>query len=200
MYATSIGQPPVFTLQPAAVRLSSGSSAFTLTTAVSGADSLVWKKDFATLANGTSSSGSTIAGATAQSLTVSNGSSADAGYYWLEAKNAFGSVICNPVEVTVAALPVFTQQPIAPSGLKLGDTLTLSATVSGGTPLNYQWIKDGHPLRAAFANSSTISLVVSKITAAAAGTYTLSVWNRYGTVNSDSVTVVLGTVQSKLAR
>lgn len=200
VYATSIGQPPVFTLQPSAVRLSSGSSAFTLTTAVIGADSLVWKKDFATLANGTSSSGSTIAGATAQSLTVSKGSSADAGYYWLEAKNAFGSVICNPVEVTVAALPVFTQQPIAPSGLKLGDTLTLSATVSGGTPLNYQWIKDGHPLRAAFANSSTISLVVSKITAAAAGTYTLSVWNRYGTVNSDSVTVVLGTVQSKLAR
>ena len=200
VYATSIGQPPVFTLQPSSVRLSSGSSAFTLSTAVSGADALTWKKDFATLANGTSSSGSTIAGANTQSLSVSNSSGADAGYYWLEAKNAFGSVICNPVEVTVAALPVFTQQPVAPAGLKLGDTLTLSAVVSGGTPLFYQWNKDGRPLRGAVTNSSTVTLVVPKVTAAAAGTYTLTVWNRFGTVNSDSVDVVLGAAQSKLTR
>ena len=200
VYATVIGKLPQFTTQPASVRLSSGSSAFTLTTVVNGADSLVWRRDFATLKDGTSSSGSTISGSTLQTLSVSNTSAADAGIYWLEAKNAFGSIISNPVEVTIAAPPVIIQQPVAPLGLKLGDTLTLSATVSGGTPLYYQWTKDGQNGRWQVASSSSVSLVVPKVTASAAGKYTLSVMNRFATVNSGSVTVSFGTVQGSPSR
>jgi hypothetical protein len=167
---------------------------------VNGADSLVWRRDFATLKDGTSSSGSTISGSTLQTLSVSNTSAADAGIYWLEAKNAFGSIISNPVEVTIAAPPVIIQQPVAPLGLKLGDTLTLSATVSGGTPLYYQWTKDGQNGRWQVASSSSVSLVVPKVTASAAGKYTLSVMNRFATVNSGSVTVSFGTVQGSPSR
>ncbi|MEI6872171.1 MAG: immunoglobulin domain-containing protein, partial [Verrucomicrobiota bacterium] len=200
VYGTTLGQPPIFTSQPSKVSLGTGATTFTLPTVVSGADSLVWKKDFGTLADGKSTRGSSISGATTSSLTVSNSTGADAGIYWLEAKNAYGTVISNPVEVSIEAPPVVTQQPIAPVGLKLGDTLTLSATVSGGTPIFYRWTKDGQSTRLQVANSSSINLITPAATSSAAGVYTLTVTNRFGTASSDSVTVSFGNAQSKPSR
>ena len=200
VYGTALGQPPVFTVQPSRVSLGAGASKFTLTTEVSGANALTWKKDFGTVTNGTSSQGSIISGATTPSLTVNNSSAADAGFYWLEAKNAYGTAISIPVEVAIAAAPVITQQPAAPVGLKLGDTLTLNATVAGGAPLFYQWTKDGQPIRRGFATSPSITLITPAATTAAAGSYSLTVTNRFGTVTSDRVSVVFSAVQSKPTR
>ncbi|NBX05952.1 MAG: hypothetical protein EBR18_07700 [Betaproteobacteria bacterium] len=79
------------------------------------------------------------------------------GTYWLEAKNAYGSVITRPVDVVIAAPPVITQQPAAPAGLKVGDPLTLTAEVSGGTPIYYQWVKDGIPGRWSVAGAAVFA-------------------------------------------
>ena len=189
VYAASIGQPPVITKSPSNVKLTQGTTTFTLTAEVSGADSLVWKKDFATLSDGTQSAGSIVGGAATSTLKVSNLSGADAGHYWLLAKNSVGEVITRPVEVVIAAPPVITQQPYAPTGLKVGDPLTLTATVSGGVPIYYQWIKDGVASRWSVTDSSAISLNIPKTTAASAGKYTLVVLNQFDKVTSETVTV-----------
>jgi len=171
------------------VRLAQGATSFTLSAEISGADSMVWKKDFATLSNGTSSTGSSITGATSATLSLSHISGADAGAYWLEARNAYGAVITKPVEVILSAPPVITQQPAAPIGLTVGDSLTLTATVSGGIPLYYQWVKDGVASRWSVASSSSVSLTIPKTTASSAGKYTLLVLNQFAVITSESVTV-----------
>ncbi len=189
VYVASLGQPPVITKAPSSLRLAQGVTSFTLSAEVSGADSLVWKKDFATLSNGTSSTGSTITGATSATLSFSNITGADAGAYWLEARNAYGAVITKPVEVLLSAPPVITQQPAAPTGLTVGDSLTLTATVSGGIPMYYQWVKDGVASRWSLASSSSVSLTIPKTTASSAGKYKLVVLNQFASVTSESVTV-----------
>lgn len=191
VYAASIGQPPVITKSPSSLKLAVGTTSFTLSADVSGADSLVWKKDFATLSNGTQSSGSVVEGATTGTLKVSRLSGADVGRYWLVAKNGFGEVITKPVDVVISAPPVITQQPYAPAGLTVGDPLTLTATVSGGVPIYFQWVKDGVASRWSVTDSSTISLTIPKTTAASAGKYTLVVLNQFDKVTSETVNVSL---------
>ena len=200
MYLESIGQPPVVTKSPSSLFLAQGTSTFALSAQVTGATSLVWKKDFATLVDGNSGTGSVVTGANTANLSLANINGADAGYYWLEATNSAGSVICRPVEVSISAPPVFTQQPFAPTGLKVGDTMTLSATVSGGMPIYYQWVKDGASYRWSVAMTSNISLTVPKATLASAGKYSLVVLNRFGSITSDSLTVSLGTLGAAAAK
>lgn len=189
VYVSGIGQPPVVNSSPDSLKLSQGTSSFTLSADISGADSLVWKKDFATLVSGSSGTGSTISGANTSVLTVSNITGADVGVYWLEAKNAYGRVITRPAEVLIASPPVITQQPAAPLDLKLGDPLLLTAQVGGGVPIYYQWIKDGVASRWSIALSSSVSFSVPRTTAATPGKYTLVVLNQFGKVTSESVTV-----------
>jgi hypothetical protein len=100
------------------------------------------------------------------------------------------------VEVIIAAPPVITQQPVSPVGLKVGDPLSLTAEVSGGTPIYYQWVKDGVQGRWSVASSSSISLNIAKTAAASAGTYQLLVINQFATVASDPVTVTLAPAAS----
>lgn len=196
IYVASIGQPPTVTKSPVSLKLAQGATSFTLNAQISGATSLVWKKDFVTLNNGTSSTGSIVEGATANVLKVSKISGADVGSYWIEAKNAYGSVITRPVEVIIAAPPVITQQPVSPVDLKVGDPLTLTAEVSGGAPIYYQWVKDGVQGRWSITSSSSISLNIAKTTAASAGTYKLLVINPFAVVASAPVTVTFASTAS----
>jgi hypothetical protein len=69
VYLSSIGQPPEISKSPASVRVAQGVSSFTLSAEVSGATDLVWKREFATLSDGVSQSGSSISGAKSSSLT-----------------------------------------------------------------------------------------------------------------------------------
>lgn len=188
VYVASIGQPPVVTSSPASVKVELGGT-IKLEAAVSGADKLVWKKDSITVADGTGSGGSQVSGAGTAVLSIVGASATDAGLYWLEARNAFGGVVTRPVAVMVQSPPVIVQQPLAPVGLKVGDTMTLSATVSGAKPLYYQWRKDGVAGRWSLASSSTINLVVPKASATAAGRYSLVLLNQFATVVSDEVVV-----------
>lgn len=188
VYVASIGQPPVVVSSPAAVKAALGGT-IKLTAEVAGADQLVWRKDSIAVADGLSSGGSTVSGANTAVLSIVGASATDTGVYWLEARNAFGGVVTRPVAVVVQSPPVFVQQPLAPVGLKAGDTMTLSASVSGATPLYYQWRKDGANGRWSLASSSTISLVVPKAGASAAGRYALVLLNQFGSAVSDEVVV-----------
>jgi hypothetical protein len=162
-----------------------GSDNFTLSAAVTGAKTLAWWKNGVPLANGTSQSGSVISGVSTGTLAVTGAKAADAGVYWLVAKNDSGAVASGRCEVVLWVPPVVTAQPVTPIGLKVGDPLTLTADVRGAQPIYYQWRKDGVPGRW----SSSPHLVIQKITAASAGKYILVAVNPSGTVSSEEVTV-----------
>jgi hypothetical protein len=190
VYGIDIGQPPVITTSPvASLRVSPGtgvgSENFSLTAVASGATSVGWWKNGVELSNGTSASGSVISGASTGNLTVKGAKAADAGVYWFVARNSWGAVVSSRATVLVWVPPVFTSQPVAPVGLKLGDPLFLTAQVNGAQPIFYQWKKDGVGGRW----SSTPSLVINKTTAASAGRYVLVAVNPSGTVTSQEVTV-----------
>ena len=120
-------------------------------------------------------------------MSVAGAKAADAGVYWLVARNNSGVVASGRSEVVVWAPPAFTGtgQPVAPTGLKVGDRLVLMAEVRGAQPIYYQWRKDGVPGRW----SSSPNLDIPKTTAASAGKYVLVAVNPSGTVSSKEVTV-----------
>ncbi len=192
VYGIEIGQPPVITAQPVrAVRVtpgtSVGSDSFSLSAAATGATTLAWWKNGVPLANGTSQGGGVVAGVATGTLSVAGAKAADAGVYWLVARNNSGVVASGRSEVVVWAPPAFTGtgQPVAPTGLKVGDRLVLMAEVRGAQPIYYQWRKDGVPGRW----SSSPNLDIPKTTAASAGKYVLVAVNPSGTVSSKEVTV-----------
>ena len=68
-----------------------------------------------------------------------------------------------------------------------GTTLTLAVVASGADPLRYEWKKDGVTI--AGATSATYS--VSNVTAAAAGSYTVTVTGPQGSVTSAPAVVTV---------
>ena len=190
VYGIEIGQPPLVKTSPvSSLRVtpgtSLGSGTFSLSAVATNATSVAWWKNGVALVNGTSASGSILSGVSTGTLTVTGAKAADAGVYWMVAKNSWGAVASQRTEVVVWVPPVVTSQPVAPIGLKVGDPLILTAQVSGAQPMYYQWKKDGVPGRW----TSTPSLMINRTTAASAGKYVLVAVNPSGTVSSQEVTV-----------
>jgi hypothetical protein len=190
VYGIEIGQPPLIKNSPVpSVRVAPGSAvgsgSFSLSAEATGASSVAWWRNGVALVNGTSASGSILSGVSTGTLTVTGAKAADAGVYWMVAKNSWGAVASGRSEVVVWVPPVITSQPVAPIGLKVGDPLILTAEVSGAKPMFYQWQKDGVPGRW----SEMPSLTINKTTAASAGKYVLVAVNQSGTVSSQEVTV-----------
>jgi hypothetical protein len=190
VYGVSIGQPPVIARAPVrALRVAPGSSvgsdSFSLTAEATGATSVAWWKDGVALANGTTAAGSSVSGVSTGVLSVTRAKAADAGSYWMVAKNSFGTVATSRAEVVLWVPPVVTSQPVAPVGLKVGDPLVLVAQVSGAQPMYYQWKKNG----VAGRWSSQPSLMLNKTTPESAGKYVLVAVNPSGTVSSQEVNV-----------
>jgi len=190
VYGIEIGQPPLIKNSPVpSVRVAPGSAvgsgSFSLSAEATGASSVAWWRNGVALVNGTSASGSILSGVSTGTLTVTGAKAADAGVYWMVAKNSWGAVASGRSEVVVWVPPVITSQPVAPIGLKVGDPLILTAEVSGAKPMFYQWQKDG----VAGRWSEMPSLTINKTTAASAGKYVLVAVNQSGTVSSQEVTV-----------
>jgi hypothetical protein len=190
LYGIEIGQPPAIRTSPvASLRVVPGSKVgsdrFSLSAEASGATAVAWWKDGVLLTNGTSKSGSVVSGVNTGTLTVTGVSAADAGVYWMVARNAWGAAVSSRSDVVVWVPPVVTSQPVAPLGLRIGDPLILTAEVRGARPMYYQWRKDGVPGRW----SSTPSLTINRTTASSAGKYVLVAVNPSGTVSSAEVTV-----------
>jgi len=205
VYVTAIGQPPVITQDPNSVRLAAGVD-LALNAAASGIDTLLagtlcwvkaeinsngmWREGVklldGTLSTGTSSS--VISGSNTGSLRITNVTGRASGLYWLRASNAVAEVNSKRAEVVVPAPPVFTTQPIAPSGLKVGGKLVLTASVSGATPIYYQWKKDGVVVDGRWFTTPTLELTAG---ARSGGKYKLDAINSFGTVSSTEITVLV---------
>jgi hypothetical protein len=92
--------------------------------------------------------------------------------------------------VTGGALnpPSFTTQPPTNVLVGFGKTLTVAALVSGTPTLSYQWRQNGANLAA----QTNLTLVISNVNFANAGSYQLVVTNPYGSKTSSVCLVTVG--------
>jgi alpha-tubulin suppressor-like RCC1 family protein len=120
-----------------------------------------------------------VAGANAGSLTISNLRVSDTGNYQLIVSNAFGSV-AGPVNgLAVGTPPTFyglnpTPYLKEPFGARV---ILQGASVSGTSPLRYEWVFNGAPILGATSGE----IVLTNVTAAQSGNYWFVATNPFGT-------------------
>jgi uncharacterized protein (TIGR02145 family) len=144
-----------------------------------------WKK------NGTS-----IAGDTASSFTISTVAMTDGGSYTVTVANSGGNVVSNGAVLTVnpaSVAPSITTQPKSQT-VTAGQSDTFSVTATGTAPLTYQWYKND----TAISGATSSSYSISNAQAGNAGTYTVTVSN--GTLpNAKSNGAVLTVIPAPVA-
>ena len=164
---------PAITSQPQDVNVNPGQTA-TFTVGVTGAPlAYQWLKN-----------GTNLPGATANPLVLTNIQISANGVYALRVTNFLGSVTSSNATLLAGNPPTFTTQP-ASVILLSGQTRLLSATVTGDSPMSYQWRLNGADVAGAVTNTLTLASAALSH----AGNYTLYVTNRAGMATS-SVAVV----------
>ena len=158
---------PAITTQPASVSINPGQSA-TLSVVARG-PSLTYQWQL----------GDTpIPGATAATYVTST-----AGSYAVVVTNSAGSVTSNAATVTVVVLPIAASVQPASVAISQGQTVTLTASVTGTAPFTYQWSNANGPIPGATAATYTTGM---------GGVYTVTVRNAAGSSTaSATVTVVI---------
>jgi fibronectin-binding autotransporter adhesin len=128
--------------------------------------------------------GAVLSGGTGAVLALSNASIATAGSYTVRVWNEHGSQTSEPVLVSVNVPATISSEP---TGLSIvqGGGGQLSVTASGTEPLNYEWRRDGVVL----SEGSGAVLALANAGVNTAGSYTVRVWNEYGSQTSSPVTV-----------
>ncbi len=85
--------------------------------------------------------------------------------------------------------PIITTQPNA-QAVVLGGNATFSVTATGTGTLSYQWYKDG----VAIGGATASTLTLSGVTAASAGSYSITVGNSSGSITSTGILLTVGSV------
>jgi subtilase family serine protease len=180
----SVGLPPVFSTQPVSQTALAGSTAV-FSAAVTGSTPLTyhWRLNGLNLINS-----STVSGATTDTLTLSNVTASSSGSYTLSVVNAFGSAISSAAGLTVGLPPTITGS-LTSQNIECGSNALFTASVSGTTPLSYQWSLDGVPV--AGATGTSLSLVNVHLPN---HTVTFVTTNLYGSVSSNVLMAVHDTL------
>jgi alpha-tubulin suppressor-like RCC1 family protein len=126
--------------------------------------------------------GTPIPGATNWWLDLPKPQTNNSGSYSVIVSNALGVLTSSNAAVSVFSRPpFFLTQPAGQTNIG-GGSLTLSATVDGSAPLNYQWQKDG----AAILNATNSTLLFDSLTRSNSGIYSLVVSNDFGVLTSSN--------------
>jgi predicted outer membrane repeat protein len=170
----TINGPPVITVNPVSQSVDANSS-LTFSGDASGLNvTFQWQKG-----------GVDIAGATNKTFTIASVQVSDAGTYHLKAINPGGTATSSDATLSVNGAPAITSQP-APQTLFVGQALSLSVTASGAA-LTYQWFFKGIAINGA----TTSAYSVASAQTADAGAYYVNITNGAGTVQSNTVSVVV---------
>jgi alpha-tubulin suppressor-like RCC1 family protein len=131
---------------------------------------------------------SAIAGATNAVLTIDSVVFGNAGSYSVAVSNAVGTVVSPAATLEVVPMRIIAQ----PRGLYTfrGDDVTLTVTMEGPGPFDYQWRRSGADLPG--ANSPIFELIDAQ--PHQSDNYSVFVANAVGSLLSDSATVSIGDV------
>gem|GEM_PF-859890 len=135
-----------------------------------------------------------VASGTNNILTIKNVQFSQAGDYSVIVKNTNGKVTQKVGTLTVYIPPQVVKNPISAS-VSVGETITLTSSFSGTGTLTYQWYKNATIMLGA----TNATLVISNATVSASGEYSVLATSPYGSVLSDSATVVVNKLPSTLA-
>jgi len=126
-----------------------------------------------------SRNGMNLAGATKSTLTLTNVQSTDGGRYAVHVQNPYGSADSSSARLTVNVPPQITAQPQSITQIA-GQSASFSVTVSGTTPLSYQWSFNGSVLPG--ATNSVLN--IPSVDTSNAGDYSVVVTNVAGSAAS----------------
>ena len=165
-FTVTVQVPPYITNQSSIISVVANSNA-TMTVGALGTGPMSYQWSFG---------GSSIAGATSSTLTVSNAQSTNEGYYQVTLANNVGAATSLPILLRVLPSKAVIVSGPAPVSVPAGNQAVFNATVLGSAPLAFQWYEDGALLPGAVSSQ----LVITNAQAANAGNYQLMVSNFLG--------------------
>jgi hypothetical protein len=175
---------PVITTQPQSQTVPPGGTAtFTVFAQGTGTLTYQWMKD-----------GIEIPDAIESTLIIENVTLVEAGTYTVVVTDETEqSVTSEPATLIVSSdppeAPVITVQPQSQT-VPPGGTVTFTVEADGTMPLLYQWSRDGVEIEGA----TQTSLILTNVTEADAGSYSVAVANDFGTVMSQEAVLTVGDV------
>ncbi|MBN2745282.1 MAG: immunoglobulin domain-containing protein, partial [Bacteroidales bacterium] len=119
----------------------------------------------------------------------------DAGTYYCVISNGCGSVTSTDKVLSIKQAPAFVSQSNSATKCE-GESMLFSVSVSGSSPLNYQWYSDTGQVYGANANSYTLSNILTSN----AGNYYCTVSNSCGSIVSTPKTLTVRTAPSILSQ
>ena len=171
------------TSHPISVTNSIPSAAATFSVAAMGAPPLDYQWYF-----GDPGSGVALAGATNSSLTLTSIQSSNAGNYFVIVTNVSGSATSSVSTLTVYRAPQIVRQPApANSTRAAGESISYSVAANAAAPVFYTWRSNG--VAVLTGSSSSLSLLNLKTNHSA--TYTVVVFNSFGSVTSSPVALTI---------
>jgi len=123
--------------------------------------------------------GLNIAGATNDTLVVTNVQIAQAGGYSVQVSNSVGFMISSLARLTIAETPSIATAPQSVNGVIGGDA-AFSVVAAGTAPLSYQWTFNGHDI----SGATNSTLFLTRLQSAQAGSYLVKISNLFGSVTS----------------
>src|ERR1700676_741363 len=175
--ATSSTAPSISS-QPASKTVTLGQTAsFSVTATGTASLSYQWQKN-----------GAAISGATSSNYTTPATASTDNGaLFAVVVSNSVGKVTSNSATLTVNSPPAITSQPVSKTVIA-GQTATFAVTATGGTPLSYQWQKNGTAISGATSAGYTTP---AETTADNGAQFTAVVSNTGGNATSNAATLTV---------
>ena len=124
-----------------------------------------------------------IAGATSSPLTFTAVAASDAGRYSVTVSNVAGSATSREAVLTVnPPIPISFYSHPSSQTLFVGQSLNLSVSVSGSSPIAVQWQKNSAPI----SGATSSSFYIAAVALSDAGSYTAVLTNAAGSVTSGS--------------
>ena len=177
----AVSGPPFILAQPANQSAAAGAGAsFGVTATGTTPLSYQWQHNGADLANGGS-----VAGATNDTLLLTNVQTNNVGNYQVVITNSEGAVTSQVAVLTVNQAPFISTQP-ASQAVRAGTNVMFTVVASGAEPLSYQWRFNGTNLvnggQVSGATASALALTVALPDSA--GPYSVVVTNFLGSMTS----------------
>jgi hypothetical protein len=167
--------PPTISSQPISLTVLDGSSA-TFSVVASGTGlTYQWRLN-----------GVNITGATSASYTIAEVRLGSVGSYTVVVSNSAGSITSNVATLAIGVVPAITVQPS--SRIVLAGTSATFSVIATGSGLSYQWKKGG----VAISGATSSSYVIQNVQLANVGAYSVVVSNTFGSVESNIVSLAIG--------